>query len=169
MRVKFPYIHAMDFIIVLSLWFAMMLQLLPMPSWLYAFKPDVVAMVWFYWVLRLAKPRSIMWAFVLSLWMDALLSYPFGCHGLGYMVMTFVALKFHLQIRMFPLWQQSVVVASMLFLERLLSYAITGFFVSEIAWGTLFTVVITHLLLWPWLHHVFHALANALFNKDTVG
>jgi len=154
-------IKLVDIMTLLSLWVAMMIQLLPMSDWLYAMKPDMVAMVWLYWVLAMPASRGMKGAFFLSLWMDVLIGYPFGTHGLGFIVLTFIAVKFHLQIRMFPIWQQSMVVALILFIERTLYFLVSAFLIPEVSWISLFTVVITHTLLWPWLYHLLRVIRQS--------
>jgi len=92
----------------LSLLGALVLAVVPLPEAAEGLRPPFVTMVVIYWTLfwpRLCGPLT---AFIAGIALDILYGSLLGQHALALVVVSWLTLRFHLQIRNFPLWQITV-------------------------------------------------------------
>jgi rod shape-determining protein MreD len=134
---------------VLCFSLAVLLEVMPLPGPLQIIKPPIVAMVMIYWSLMWPERVGLFIALVLGLCMDILHGQLLGQNALALLVITYLTLRFHLQIRIFPLWQITGAVFALLLIYALLQVLVEG--VAGLApTGYLrWTQVISGTLLWP--------------------
>lgn len=130
---------------------ALALTVLPLPRFGELLRPEWVALVVGYWCLHLPQRVSIGTAFALGIVLDVLKGALLGEHALALCLFAFLLSRFHLQVRVFPLFQQTLTVAT-----ALLFYQFILFWMEGVAGqGTPFLMrlpsVLTTALLWPWL------------------
>jgi rod shape-determining protein MreD len=89
----------------LSLLGALVLAVLPLPAALDPFRPPWVTMAIIYWGMMAPRLCGILTAFLAGLALDLLYGSLLGQHALALSVVSYLTLRFHLQIRIFPLWQ----------------------------------------------------------------
>lgn len=89
----------------LSLLGALALAVVPLPAPIAPFRPPFVTMVIIYWGLMWPGLCGLLTAFVAGIALDILYGNLLGQHALALVVVCFLTLRFHLQIRIFPLWQ----------------------------------------------------------------
>jgi rod shape-determining protein MreD len=89
---------------------------------------------------------------LLGIVVDLLTESLLGLHTLGLSIVAFIVLKLHQRIRVYPLWQQSLVVFILLLLELLLSYWITGYTGQPLPSLTYWSAPVIGMLLWPWIY-----------------
>lgn len=75
--------------------------------------PDAVVMVMLYWALRKPEHVSSGWAFVVGLLLDAVEGCPLGAHAIAMVLIIYVVQLMDERIRMFAVWQQSLVVSAL--------------------------------------------------------
>lgn len=96
------------FVITCSLSTAMILRILPWPrEWLIA-NPDWVLLFIVYWNLALPDRFGVVWAWFTGLLADALTGRMLGQQALAYTLVSYMSLKLHRQLRLAPLFQQSL-------------------------------------------------------------
>lgn len=137
--------------IAISLIIAMALTILPMPETFANYRPEWVALVLLYWIMALPHRIGINIAWLMGISLDVLKGALLGQHALALVVLAFMMLNLSLRIRVYPFWQQSVMVGLMLFLYHgllLLIYDMTG--TIEFNWRY-WTPVLLGALLWPWI------------------
>ena len=103
-----------------SLLIGMMLQILPMPSWFNAFRPEWVFVIFLFWVLRAPHWIGVCFAFFLGIFMDLLMNTLLGQHALAYVIVTYIVIKLHAQIQNFSRSRQMAAVFVLSFLFQLL-------------------------------------------------
>lgn len=130
---------------------AMILSLMPVPEWARSFRPQWVALALIYWNIALPHRINIGTAWFIGIIQDVLTESLLGQHALALSVMTFVAIKLHLRIRIFPLWQQSFTVILLLLLERLIQLWIMGATEQPTPPVWYWLPVLTSALLWSWV------------------
>jgi rod shape-determining protein MreD len=81
-----------------------------------------------------------------------------GQHALTLSLIAYIVVKLHTQIRVFPLWQQSVAVMILLFLEPLITTWAMGISHQPPPPILYWTTPVIGMLLWPW---VFVILRNS--------
>ena len=105
-------------------WLVMLLaiaaQLMPWPDYLAPLRPPWTTMAVIYWALMWPGRFGIVSALLVGLVLDVGLGSLLGQHALALCVVTYVVLRFHLQMRVFPLWQLTVSVFALAFLEAFL-------------------------------------------------
>jgi len=137
--------------IVISLIVAMALTILPMPEAVSDYRPEWVALVLLYWIMALPHRVGITTAWIMGICLDVLKGALLGQHALAMVVLAFMMLNLSLRIRMYPFWQQSVMVGFILFIYQVLLlwiYDMTG--TIEFGWQY-WSPVVLGMLLWPWI------------------
>jgi rod shape-determining protein MreD len=137
--------------IAISLIIAMALTILPLPETFANYRPEWVALVLLYWIMALPHRIGINIAWLMGISLDVLKGALLGQHALALVVLAFMMLNLSLRIRVYPFWQQSVMVGLILFFYHgllLLIYDMTG--TIEFSWQY-WTPVLLGALLWPWV------------------
>jgi len=130
---------------------ALVLTILPWPVWTEQYRPDWVAMVLIYWCMALPGRVGVGTGFGAGLVLDVLYGSMLGENALAKTLIAFLTVRFHLQLRMFPRWQQAVVVLVLVAANNLLVLWIkhlAGF--SPSTWNYI-TPSIVSMIIWPWL------------------
>ena len=99
---------------------AMIVSLIRWPDWAQSFRPDWVGMVLIYWCLAIPHRVGVGTGFVVGLMEDILYGSLLGQYALAKTLIAFVAVRMHLKIRMFPRWQQAVVVFLLLLMGQVI-------------------------------------------------
>jgi rod shape-determining protein MreD len=96
-----------------SLILAFFWQFWPLGQTIRQFAPDAIVMVMLYWALRRPQHVSSGWAFVIGLVIDIAEGCPLGVHALAMVVIVYSIQLMNERIRMFAIWQQSLVVSAL--------------------------------------------------------
>ena len=113
-------------VIVLSFIGALTLAVLPLPEWAQAYRPNWTALVMLYWCMALPERVGVGTAWSLGLLLDVLQGALLGQYAMAMAVLAFLMLNLRRRVRVFPLWQQSVVVSVLLVLHQALTLWIRG-------------------------------------------
>jgi rod shape-determining protein MreD len=97
---------ARPWFILLSLIFALLLNLLPPRQWL--FMPDWVMLVLCFWSVREWRLIGMGSAFVLGIFMDVANGAALGQHALAYVLLNYAAVSLSRRLLWFPLSQQAL-------------------------------------------------------------
>lgn len=135
--------------VYITLLAAIVLTLVPLPASIDMFRPDWVALVVLYWVIALPHHLNVISAWVVGLIMDILLGSTLGIHALSMAVISCVAAAQYQKLRNFSVWQQALVMGSLIFVGQLLNYWVEHLFASprmnpRFVWAT-----VSSTLLWP--------------------
>ena len=107
-------------IILLSFVAAMLLTIIPLPDSLRAYRPDWTGLVLIYWCLALPDRVGLFYGWLAGLFLDVLTASLLGMHALALCLVAFFCLRIHRQIRVYPLWQQALVVLVLLAAHQLI-------------------------------------------------
>ncbi|MGH8280418.1 MAG: rod shape-determining protein MreD [Gammaproteobacteria bacterium] len=141
--------HA-NWIVALTYIVALLLTIWPLPDWGEPFRPDWLLIVTLYWCLFLPQRVGLGITFVAGLLMDALTGGLLGEHALALLVVAWVTLKLHLQLRVYSWWQQTIVVCVLALVYTFLLFWIDGMLgYTQGAFLRWMPVLITTVL-WPW-------------------
>lgn len=138
-------------VVLLTLAVALILSIWQLPTAAEPFWPHWVALVVIYWCLALPHRIGIGVAWVIGLLMDVLSGTMLGEHALALALVAFLVLKVHLQVRVFPLWQQTLTVALMILMYEFVLFWIDGAIGLPSQPLVRWLPVATSLLIWPWL------------------
>lgn len=104
-----------------SLLLACMLHVLWLPSPLATISPPWAALVLLYWTLESPTPGGdLRSAFLTGLLLDLLTGVLIGQHAARFLILVYIAYRFRLRVRFFPLWQQASGVLILLLNDRLI-------------------------------------------------
>lgn len=140
--------------VLISLLAAMALTIVPLPDVLSTARPEWVLLVLVYWGMAFPRRVGILVAFVTGLFLDVLQQQLLGQNALTLALAMFIVLQIYPRMRVFPIWQQAVVVALLVTLTRVLHNWIQG--AIGLAPGSIWywTPIVTSALLWPVVYHI---------------
>lgn len=128
---------------------ALMLAIAPLPGWAEPYRPDFVTLTLIYWSMTLPQNYSVGSAWIVGVVLDVAQGTLLGQHALALSLVVYITVKFHLQLRQFPMLQLSATVFALLALHRFILFWINGVVgvnaPAETYWGP----VISGTLVWP--------------------
>ncbi len=134
---------------------ALMLAIAPMPDWASPFRPDWVALTLIYWAMTLPRTYSIGTAWLVGILLDVAQGTLLGQHAIALCFVAYIAVKFHLQFRVFPTSQMSATVFAILAFYQFILFWVNGVAGVNAPAVTYWGPVITGALIWPLLALVF--------------
>lgn len=139
-----------DWILPLSTFvLALALSVVPLPDAVAAFWPDWVPLILIYWALVTPERFGLVTALWMGLAVDTLSSALLGQHALAMLVVVYFSLRFHLRIRVFPIWQMSMTVFAMLAIYEFVLFWVDGVAGRTVPYVERWGPVVVGALLWP--------------------
>jgi rod shape-determining protein MreD len=102
------------------------LATVPVPDVVAPLRPDWVAVVLLYWSLMAPRHFSLMTAFWMGIALDTLTGALLGQNALALLVIVYLAERFHLRLRVFPLSQLAFTVLMLLGLYEFILFWVDG-------------------------------------------
>ncbi|HXQ63478.1 MAG TPA: rod shape-determining protein MreD [Steroidobacteraceae bacterium] len=130
---------------------ALLLSAVPLPRALDVLRPDFLLLLVVWFAVMLPRDGGLLFAWVAGLALDAFRGVVLGENALAFVVVAYLAHRFYLRIRMFPLLQQSLVVLSLLFTYQFLLFWVDGVTGHPLTDWARWLPVLTGALLWPLL------------------
>lgn len=138
-------------VILVSLLIGMMLSIFPLPEWAEAFRPEWVLLILVYWCMALPNRVGVGLSWTMGLLIDVAQGSLLGQHALGYAVIAFLVIESHQRVRIFPVWQQALVLLTLLLLQQFLMTWIDGMIGQAPNTLQIFAPALVGMLLWPWV------------------
>ncbi|HYE34856.1 rod shape-determining protein MreD [Methylocaldum sp.] len=107
-------------VVPLSLVFAMILRILPLPHEWFNFNPDWTALFLIYWTMAIPDRVGVGTAWFTGLFVDTLTGRMLGQHALAYSIIAYVSLRLYRRLRLYPLPQQSLWILIFLLISQFL-------------------------------------------------
>lgn len=134
---------------------ALLLSIVPLPEWAGPYRPDWVALTLIYWSIVLPRRYSVGSAWVLGIVLDIAYGTLLGQHALALAFITYLTVKFHLQLRVFPISQMTLTVLALLAVYQFILFWINGVAGIYPELVTYWGPVAAGTLLWPVVSLVF--------------
>lgn len=128
---------------------AFLLSMLPGPEWAEQFRPNWAGLVLIYWCMATPTRVGVGVGWLVGLMLDLLFGSLLGQHALAMAVIAYIAHRLHLQLRMFPLWQQAVAVLILLVINQLLVLWVKGVIGQASTLWPYWTSSIVGMVIWP--------------------
>lgn len=144
-------------VIYITLLFAILLMLVPLPDTLRYARPEWVAITLIYWAMALPQRVSIGVAWFTGLMMDVVTGGVLGIHAFAYALVIYLVGRLHLQIRQYPLWQQAFTILSLVSLVHFIVMLSSPITFSWNHWLT----VLTSTLVWPFVYAVLRKIRRS--------
>jgi rod shape-determining protein MreD len=102
------------------------LLVVPLPEFLSFFRPPWLSLSVIFFSIMTPAGFGVISAFIIGLLADVLQGNIFGGHAMTLSLIAYLSYRFHLQIRVFPLWQMMLSILLMLLLNELLVLWVEG-------------------------------------------
>lgn len=137
--------------VIMTIFAASCLAVLPMPEWANWARPAWVLMVVMFWTLSIPGQVNVGFAFASGLWMDLLTGTLLGEHALAMTVVIYMVCRSHQRINMYPVMQQTLSVLFFVLVYQAVMYGVQGFIGQPPLTRMYWLTSLTSMLLWPWL------------------
>lgn len=146
---------------------ALAAEMLPLPGWLEPIRPAFTSLAVIYWCLMWPGRFGVFSAFLLGLVVDVAHGTLLGQHALALSLLAYLVLRLHLRLRVFPLWQLTLSVLALLFVEACLILwidGVTGRAVLNVSrWGP----ILAGTLFWPVVMALLDRMRERLERRDS--
>ena len=135
--------------IIVSLFVAFVLAIVPLPEWLIHWRPAWVALVVIYWVIAQPHRFGVIAAWLTGLMLDVLVNNTLGQNAVALAVIAYTSYVLHMRIRVFPLWQQCLSILVLVGIYQLVSILVMRA-VQITPWTFWYWVsVVASAIVWP--------------------
>ncbi|MCP3749874.1 rod shape-determining protein MreD [Pseudomonas sp. SBB6] len=149
-------------VVWLTFLLGMLLSVSPMPPFAEVFRPMWLALLLAFWTLALPHRVGMTTAFVLGLAEDVLYGTLLGQNALVLTLITFLVLSLQQRLRMFPMWQQSLVILVIFGLAQLIQLWLSALTGNRLPTLALIWSAVISALLWPWISYGLRGLRRRL-------
>ncbi len=112
--------------VILSLLVALSLEVTPLPADFAAWRPPWLALTAIYWALAYPRRYGLALAWFAGVVLDVLKGGVLGQHALAMTLATWLTLRFHLRLRVFPIWQQTVAIGAVVACHQFIVFWVDG-------------------------------------------
>jgi len=138
----------------MSLGLALLLTIVPVPSYWHWLRPEWTTLFLIYWVFRDPEGVGVITGWCVGLLMDILGGVLLGQYALAMAIVIYLAHLLRNRLRFFPFWQQALAVLVLVGLGQL-SVLIVQWFIGHppktlVYWAS----TISSVLLWPWFYRL---------------
>lgn len=144
--------------IVLTFVIGFMLTMMPLPDWGDAIRPQWVVLVLIYWCIALPDRFGVVMAWFVGLLLDVGQGALLGQNALALAFVSFLAIKLHLRIRVFPLWQQAMSIFLLVAVYQMLILWIKGIVGASIHGWSYWLHSIFSMFVWPFVYVTLRAV-----------
>lgn len=148
-------------VIITTLVITMVMMLLPLPESLRLFRPEFVLMALMYWAMALPRRVGVGFAWVVGVLMDILMGSALGVTAFSYALVIFLTARFHLRLRQFPVWQQALIIFSLVLITQVVDIIVLPQTISSYMW----LPAVTSMIIWP-LNYTFLRSIRRSFNVN---
>jgi rod shape-determining protein MreD len=128
---------------------ALLLTVLPLPTWLDVLRPEFLVMTVLYWSINAPRAGGIALGFLSGLALDVFQGAVLGQHALALCIVAYVIVREHQRIRSKPLFQQMLIVFAALFFYEFIVFAIDGWSGHPVTTPLRWMHVPAGAILWP--------------------
>jgi len=135
--------------ILISFFAALILTIIPLPPLLQVVRPEFITIVLIYWCIALPTRVGVGVGWVSGLVLDVLTDTLLGQHALTLAIIAFLSIKFHQQIRVFPVWQQAITIFVLVAFQATITLWIKGLLNEAPSFTTIMLPAISTAIFWP--------------------
>ena len=145
-----------------SLVFALLLSVAPLPTFMQVGRPLWLGLMLAYWSLAAPQRVGLTRVWLLGLAADVLYGTPLGQNALVLVLMLFMLKALHQRLRVFPVWQQCLVLLVVFGLAQLMQLWLNTLAGSRPPTLLFLFPALVSALLWPWVHTVMRLFSRRL-------
>ena len=137
--------------IALTIVIALILAIVPLPEAIRPGRPHLLLLLVIYWSLSAPRIAGLMFAWICGLAIDVLKGTLLGQHAAAFLLVAYLAHKFQLRIRIFPIYHQTLTVFMLLALYEFVVFWLDGIIGPAVTTWLRWLPVLTSAALWPLL------------------
>ena len=149
-------------IVWLTFAIGMLLSVSPLPQFMEILRPLWLALLLAFWALTLPQKVGMVTAWCLGLTEDVLYGTLLGQNALILTLITYLVLALQQRLRMFPMWQQSLVILVIFGLAQLVQLWLSALTGNRQPTLALVWPAVISALLWPWISFALRGLRRRL-------
>ena len=139
--------------VLVTLLLAIVLTIIPLSEEIAAWRPEWIALTLIHWGLVIKDRVSLVVAFAVGLIIDTLYGSILGQHALGFVLVTYLAVRLGLRMNPEAFLQQMTLLAAGLFLYLLISLLVKGFNGNQVSGGLFYWAsLLSSVVIWPVYH-----------------
>lgn len=136
-------------VIILTFIIAFVLLMMPLPNWAQLLRPEWVAMVVIYWSMALPNRFGIGASWFAGLIVDVIRDSLLGQHALALAVVSFLTIRLHQRIRVYPPGQQALTIFLVMVINYLIILWIRGIMGQAPNLWQVLVPALTTAIMWP--------------------
>ncbi|WP_020396885.1 rod shape-determining protein MreD [Thiolinea disciformis] len=148
--------------VLLSLLLALALNSLPITGWWSVWHPDWMVLTLIHWAVVMRQKVNLILIFFIGLLADVMTHSLLGQHALGYVLVSYIAVRLSLRMSAEAFLQQFALVFIVIGIYMLMNMWIRGRMGTGVGGMTYWAPLITGLLLWP----IYHSLLGSYFSTQ---
>ncbi len=154
--------HSGGWVITLSFVVALLLTMMPLPDWAANLRPEWVTLALIYWCMALPQRVGVGIAWILGLLLDVVRGSVLGQYALALAVVAFITHSIYQRLRLYPLWQQAIIVMMLVLLELLIVLWVKGIIGQTPGSWFYWLPAASSMVLWPWIFVLMRDLRRRL-------
>lgn len=135
--------------LIVSAFVALVLTVLPLPSWLDVLRPPFLVLAVLYWSVNAPRAGGIALGFFAGLALDVFQGPVLGEHALALALVTYIVVREHQRIRSKPAIQQALIVFAALIVYEIVLFMIDGWTGHAVTTALRWVHALTGALIWP--------------------
>ncbi len=120
--------------------------------------PSLTLLVMFYWTIKLQNHTHLLSALILGLLSDALFHTALGAHALIFSFLIFILLRIRLQLKNYPIWQQTFILTIYFYIFQTLALLLLQPTLSGTSLTIYWLTPLATLILWPAISRLLNSL-----------
>jgi rod shape-determining protein MreD len=149
-------------IILLTLFLALAIDLIPASSLPLRLRPDLVLLALIYWTMAIPQRIGIFSGLVIGLLVDVATGSVLGQHALSYSAILWAVVENHKRLRLAIFWKQTLIVMLLLLGERIISAIVLGATLGQLPDLLFWLAPLLALVVWPLVFGVLRAVRRTL-------
>lgn len=143
-----------------SILIAVVLSIIPLPTWLMAWRPQWIPLILLYWNIAVASRSGLFLAFCLGLILDVLSGSLFGAHALALVIIVYCANRIQHFLRIIPAWQSAIIAWLLVLVYELILIVIQGMQGQRIPTFWFIPLSVTCVLAWLFISIVLRRICR---------
>ncbi len=141
--------HFSWFTVFVSFLIAAILEVLDLPMPFQLYRPEWLALILIYWLLRYPEKIGMSCAVVFGAVMDLITGTPLGVYILAFSVTAYLVLNMHKRLKMFPIVQQCAVVFVLISTQLMMVSFINNLLIGTSTNLSFLWIALISAILWP--------------------
>ncbi len=138
-------------VIFITFLVSLTLMMMPIPEWAEPARPQWLIMAVIYWCIALPDRVGVIYAWLIGLVLDVATGALLGQNALAFAIVGYLAIKLHLRIRLFPIWQQALSILILVALYQIIILWVKGFTGQSSQNWFYWMASLSSMLLWPFV------------------